>query len=88
MCVRKRLLTGEIRSANVIKKVRISPDSNAIRLVDCISPSHTLVFELVSDGKHMGSVSQRKLLDEVLKNPMITAEECCNHICIEKVGKI
>lgn len=80
MCIKKRILTGEIRSSSVTKEIRIPPDSHGVRLVDFISPAYTLVFNVVSDGISLGKVSQGTLLECILKNTAITAVECIEKI--------
>ena len=76
MCIRKRLLTGEISSAPSTREIKIPPESNLVCLVDFITPAHTLVFNIVNHGESLGRISQKELLDSVLKSPTITAMEC------------
>ncbi len=79
-CVKKRVLTGEIRSVPLKKGMSVSFESNALRLVDFISPSYTLVFKVMKDKKEIGILHQDRLLECVLKNAMITAGECIEKI--------
>jgi len=76
VCIKKRILTGEIRSISAVRQVKVSHDSNALCLVDYISPSYTLVFKVMDAGKEVGVVRQSDLIDAVLKNTMITVGEC------------
>lgn len=76
MCIKKRVLTGEISSSSAIKNLYVSSDSNAICLVDLISPSYTLVFTAVKNKEKIGKVSQKRLLECVMENSMATLEEC------------
>ncbi len=76
MCIKKRLLTGEIRSSRSIKQQWVDCSSHAVCLVNLISPSYTTMFRVTKDGKHIGTVSQEHLINCVLKNTMITVGEC------------
>ncbi len=76
VCIKKRILTGEIHSVAVMKKIYVSCDSNALCLVDFISPSYTAVFKVTDCKKEIGTLHQDKLLEFLLKNTMITAGEC------------
>ncbi len=76
MCVRKRILTGEIKSRPYPKRISADFDSNAICLVDMISPAHTISIDVTKDKKLIGTVGQEKLLNHVLKNSTITLGEC------------
>lgn len=76
ICIKKRILTGEIRSRGVLKKIYVSHDSNALCLVNFISPLYTAVFMVMKGNVEMGTLNQRQLLECVMKNTMITAGEC------------
>ena len=76
MCIKKRILTGEIRSVSSVRKITVSYDSNAVCLVDIISPSYTALFRVVKDNREIGTIGQAELLERVLKNSMITVGEC------------
>jgi len=80
ICIKKRILTGEIRSVSALKKIYVSHDSNALCLVDLISPSYTAVFKVMKDNETIGTVNQEELLERVLKNTMITVGECIEKI--------
>ena len=80
ICIKKRILTGEIRSLSAQRKIFVSYDSNALCLVDLISPSYTAVFRVMRDGKEIGILHQAHLLECILKNTMITAGECIEKI--------
>ena len=76
ICLKKRILTGEIHSVNLQKTIYVSFDSNALCLVDFISPSFTAVFKVMDNQKEIGTLHQDELLECVLKNTMITTGEC------------
>ena len=76
MCIRKRLLTGEISSRPATKVIRADARSNAICFIDRISPSYTLVVEVTLGTLPLGTVGQNTLISKVLKNSVITLEEC------------
>ena len=76
ICIKKRILTGEIRSLAVRKKICVSYDSNALCLVNFISPSYTAIFSVMKENAEIGVIHQRHLLECVMKNTMITAGEC------------
>ena len=76
MCIRKRILTGEIVSKPRPKKIYADFGSNAICLVDRISSSHTIEVHITQGRKTMGIISQDRLIQCVLKNSMITLGEC------------
>ena len=76
MCMKKRILTGEIRSASARKYIRVPCDSNALCLIDVLSPTHTTVFRVMKNREEIGMVNQTKLVECILKNTMITVGEC------------
>ncbi|MBO5008907.1 MAG: hypothetical protein J6D26_08740 [Clostridia bacterium] len=76
MCIKKRLLTGEIRSSRSIKQQWVDSSSHAVCLVNLISPAYTTVFRVTKDGVFIGTVTQERVIDCVLKNTMITVGEC------------
>ena len=76
LCIRKRILTGEILSKPRTKKICADYDSNAICFVDRISPTHTLQIHITKAKKAKGIISQDRLIECVLKNSMITLGEC------------
>ena len=71
LCIRKRILTGEIISKPRTKKIYASPSSNAICFVDRISPTHTMQIHIAK-----AVINQDRLIECVLKNSMITLGEC------------
>ena len=76
ICIKKRILTGEIRSLGVYRKIYVSHDSNALCLVNLISPSYTAIFTVMKENEEIGTLHQGQLLEYVMKNTMITAGEC------------
>lgn len=76
MCLKKKVLTGEINSKSTVRVLRVESESNAICLIDLISPSYTALFKVYTKDKHIGTVSQAGLIENVLKNTMITVGEC------------
>ena len=72
LCIRKRILTGEITSKPRQKKIYADSASNAICFVDRISPTYTLHIH-IAKGK---TISQDRLIHCVLKNSTITLGEC------------
>ncbi len=79
ICIKKKILTGEIRSRPPVKTVRVETDSNAVCLINMISPSYTLLFKVEKDGKGIGTLSQNALIHSVMKNSMITVGECVDN---------
>ena len=71
LCIRKRILTGEIVSKPRIRKIYADSSSNAICFVDHISPTHTLQIHIPK-----AIINQDRLIECVLKNSMITLGEC------------
>ncbi len=76
MCLKKRVLTGEIVSKPPVKRICAESTSNAICMVDIISPSYTMIISVTEDGKEKGLLHQNKLLECVLKNSTVTIGEC------------
>ena len=76
MCIKKRILTGEIQSMPPAKTICADAKSNAICLVNKISPSYTLEVKVTKNGKLLGTISQKALLSRILENSIITLEEC------------
>lgn len=76
MCIRKRILTGEITSAPYIRRIHADCGSNAICFVDSISPSRSLEIVVTQEGKVMGVLPQNSLVENVLKNSTITLGQC------------
>ncbi len=76
MCIRKRILTGEITSKPRPKKIYADHMSNAICLLDLVSPVYTINVLVTKNGKVVGSVCQKEIIENVLKNSMITVGEC------------
>jgi len=76
VCLKKKILTGEIKSKPRLVRIKARPDLNAIKIVDRISPSYTLIICPETKGNQGKSISQKELLEKVLKNPSITLGEC------------
>lgn len=76
MLIKKKILTGEIHSIRKPKKIFVSSKSHAICLIDLISPSYTLTIQVVEGKKHVGSLSQMRLIECILKNSTVTVGEC------------
>lgn len=76
MCLRKKLLTGEIVSLPPVRTISVDYSSNALCLIDLITESRTTVFRIMKDGSEVGTLEQNKLIDCVIKNTMITVGEC------------
>ena len=76
MCTRMRLFTGELKSRGGIKRKKADKASNAICLLEVISPTHVTVFRVTENGRIKGEVHQERLIECVLKNTTITLGEC------------
>ena len=76
MCLKKKLLTGEIISLPTVRTISVDYSSNALCLIDLITESRTTVFRVMKGGREVGRVDQNKLVDCVIKNTMITVGEC------------
>lgn len=76
MCLKKKLLTGEITSLPPIRTVTVEYSSNALCLIDLITESRTTVFRVMKGGYEIGRIHQNKLIECVIKNTMVTVGEC------------
>ena len=76
ICIKKRVFTGEARSNANVKRLKVDAGSHAICLAEVISPTHTVEFCVTKNGKCIGKVTQKRLIQCVLKNAMITVGEC------------
>lgn len=79
ICIKKKILTGEINSRPITKTLRVEKDSHAVCLINMISPSYTLLLKVEKDGKPVGTLTQKKLIHSVMKNSMITVGECVDN---------
>lgn len=80
MSVKKRVLTGEIKSAPKIKWVNVDSSCHALCLANLISGAYTLVFLVNDSGRFIGEVHQNTLIKRLFKNTMITVGECIEKI--------
>lgn len=80
MCIKKRVFTGEIKSAERVKYVSVDASCNAICLANLISCSHTLVFLVNDGGRFSGEVTQEQLIKKLFENSLITVGECIEKI--------
>ena len=79
ICIKKKILTGEISSRPITKTLRVERDSHAVCLINMISPSYTLLLKVEKDGEIIGTLTQKKLIHSVMKNSMITVGECVDN---------
>ena len=76
MHLKKKILTGEIKSIKRPRRVYADFSSHALCLINHISPSYTVDICVMQSGKICGYISQRRLIECVLKNSTITVGEC------------
>lgn len=76
ICLKKRVLTGEIKSQPKIKYITADASSDALCLTNLIAPSHTTVFLVNKNGRFLGEVSQDTMIKHLLKNSLISIGEC------------
>ena len=76
MCIKKRVFTGEIKSAEKIKYISVDASCHAICLANLISCSYTLVFLVNKNGRFLKEVSQDIILQKLFENSLITVGEC------------
>lgn len=76
MCIKKRVFTGEIKSAQKIRYITVDENCNAICLASLISCSYTLIFLVNSSDRFLGEVTQEELIKKLFENSLITVGEC------------
>ena len=76
MCIKKRIYTGEIKSASKIKYICVDSSCHALCLANLISCNHTLIFLVNDNGRFAGELTQEELIKKLLQNSLITAGEC------------
>lgn len=76
LCLRKRILTGEIESAAKIRYVRVQDTCRAICLVGTVTCEYATVYLVEKDGRFIGEVTCGGMIAELCKNTAVTMGEC------------
>lgn len=76
MCIKKRVFTGEIKSAEKIRYVRADAGCSALCLANMISSSYSTVFLVNENGRFLGELTQDRMIKKLLECSYVTMGEC------------